>query len=633
MSDGSSSMYDLLRSEIETNAASLTDGLLNLERASASPQTIEPLMRAAHSIKGAARIVGLDAAVKVAHALEDFLVAAQAGTAALDSAKVDVLLKGVDLLKKISASADPATFALPESETQEAQCMAAAIGALGREPEIPRLILIDPPLESDEKPAAKTQAPAPAPSAPAKPKAAPRPAPTEAERIVRVNAAGMDHILGLSGELFVQSGRLEVLVLDLGRLKSAADETASLLEGAFQAAHAGDIPRAVEVLQRAKQRHERCARLLGAHRADLDAARRRILGTSGRLYQEAQSSKMCPFADCAQGFPRMVRDISRSLGKVAKLEFSGMNAGVDRDILEKLESPLTHLLRNALDHGIESPEQRINSGKQMEGVITMDAWHAAGMLVVEIADDGAGVDMARLKETIVAKKLTTAELVAKMSDFEILDFIFLPGFSTRENVTEFSGRGIGLDIVQGMIRDVGGTLRMESRPGHGTRFRLRLPLTLSVIKALIVEISGELYALPLSRASRCWRASRQKVVRVDGVRHLETDEGRFKLVAASEILDLQPAVEGACVSAVGIGEPPERYALEVDRLLGERPIAVRPLDPRLGKIRISAQPRSWTTALPSWSSMPTTLCVPRNCASRSRARPGRPAPAASKTTD
>ncbi|MDD5627534.1 MAG: hybrid sensor histidine kinase/response regulator [Elusimicrobia bacterium] len=595
MSDASdgSFMFDLFCAEVETHAATLTDGLLGLERGGGSAQAIEPLMRAAHSIKGAARIIGVDAAVKVAHAMEDCFVAVQAGRTALGPADVDVLLSGVDWLKKVPAAADRATCALPEADVRLAEETTARIRALGTgaqsapAPAVP--VPAPPPApavsEVPQVPAGRTSSP-PAREEDARAPATARPGAQEPQRIVRVDAAGLERIMTLSGELFVQAGRLEAVSAALGRMRSASDRMGGMLERAFQAAEAGDVARAVELVLLGKQQNERCGRGLAASEADFEAVRRRMLGTSERLYHEVRSSKMRPFADCAQGFPRMVRDISKSVGKVVRLQLAGLNTGVDRDIMEKLESPLTHLLRNAIDHGIEAPERRINAGKPMEGVIVMEAWHAAGMLVISIADDGAGVDFARLKRTIVERKLTTAELVERMSEAELLDFILLPGFSTRDAVTELSGRGVGLDIVQNMLQEVGGTLRMESKPGRGTSFTLRLPLTLSVMKAVIAEISGQPYAFPLSRTSRCLRVPRDQVVLEDGLPCLETEEGRVRLVRAAEVLELPgPGAADGAVSAVVIGDGAGRCALEVDRLLGERRIAVRPLDSRLGKVQ------------------------------------------------
>ena len=582
MSGEGNFMFDLFCSEVENNAATLTDGLLKLEQGAADQAGLEALMRAAHSVKGAARIMNLHACVTVAHAMENCFVATQSGTLHLAAGDIDLLLKGVDLLKKIPASADKSTFALPEAVTAEAQALADLISAIGSGKPAPEKL--PEPAEMPQKEAVPAQTPQEKPSAPAKTSA-------DGERIVRVGSANMDRIMSLSGELFVQTGQLDTVSRDMLRMKTSADHINSLLDSAFHAAEQGLPARAVELILETKRYHSNCEKNVTENINNFDTLRRQLLGSSGRLYREIIASKMRPFADCVHGFPRMVRDISKTLGKVIKLELEGLNAGIDRDILEKIESPLTHLLRNAIDHGIEAPDVRISGGKPMEGAIKITAWHAAGMLVIEIADDGAGVNFAKLKENIVSKKLTTLELVEKMSEAELLEFIFLPGFSTRDNVTDLSGRGVGLDIVQNMIQEVGGTLHMETKPGQGTLFRLKLPLTLSVIKALLVEIAGEPYAFALSRATHCLQLRRDAVTFDGGHKYISLDGERILFAHGWELLELSPAhSKEEHISMVLLGEAGTRCAIGVDKFLGEHNIAVRPLHRRLGKIRdISAE--------------------------------------------
>src|SRR6185312_3660235 len=171
-----------------------------------------------------------------------------------------------------------------------------------------------------------------------------------------------------------------------------------------------------------------------------------------RLYREVILSRMRPFADGTHGLPRMVRDMARSLGKQARLVIEGEKTEVDRDILEKLEAPLTHLLRNAIDHGIELPELRRAAGKPEEGVIRLEAQHSAGNLLITVSDDGRGIDLADLRKAIVQKKLISSEAAEQMSESEVLEFLLLPGFTTKQAVTEVSGRGVGLDAVQAIVR-------------------------------------------------------------------------------------------------------------------------------------------------------------------------------------
>ena len=283
-----------------------------------------------------------------------------------------------------------------------------------------------------------------------------------------------------------------------------------------------------------------CAETLAASHEELEGFVRRSANLSGRLYREAQLSRMRPFADRAQGFPRFVRDLAATLGKEARLDLVGVNTQVDRDILEKLEAPLTHLLRNALDHGLEAPADRTRAGKPAEGTLTLEARHSAGMLIVTLSDDGRGIDPASLREAIVRKGLTTAETAGKMSEEELLEFLFLPGFSTRESVTEISGRGVGLDVVRSMVREVRGSVRLTSQAGRGTRCALQLPLTLSVMRALLVEIGGEPYALPLSRIARTLKLPRQDIETLEGRQHFPLDRQAIGLVAAHQVLELDP---------------------------------------------------------------------------------------------
>ena len=212
---------------------------------------------------------------------------------------------------------------------------------------------------------------------------------------------------------------------------------------------------------------------------------------------------MRPFADGVQGFPRMVRDLARSLGKQVKLEIVGEATQVDRDILAKLDAPLGHLLRNAVDHGLESPDERRAAGKPAEGVVRLEARHSAGALQIIVSDDGRGVDLDKLRRgRRRAEPDRRARPPRALSEAELLEFLFLPGFTMKGTVTDISGRGVGLDVVQDMVKQVRGTVRVSSQPGKGTRFQLQLPVTLSVVRTLLVEIGGEPYAFPLAHIVR-----------------------------------------------------------------------------------------------------------------------------------
>ena len=295
---------------------------------------------------------------------------------------------------------------------------------------------------------------------------------------------------------------------------------------------------------------------------------------------------MRPFADGVHGFPRMVRDLGRDLGKQVRLEIQGPGTYVDRDILEKLEAPLTHLLRNAIDHAIELPEVRRAAGKPVEGTIRLEAQHSAGNLLIAVSDDGRGIDLADLRKAIVQKKLTAPEAAEQMSESEVLEFLLLPGFTTKQTVTEISGRGVGLDAVQAIVREVRGGIRIWTDFGHGTTFQMRLPLTLSIVRALLVEIANQPYAFPLVHINRALKVAKKDIEVVAGRQHFRFEDQQIGLIAADKIFGGAPGNHsGEHVSVVVIGDKANCYGLVTEKFLGERELVIKPLDPRLGKIK------------------------------------------------
>ncbi len=280
----------------------------------------------------------------------------------------------------------------------------------------------------------------------------------------------------------------------------------------------------------------------------------------------------------------MVRDVSKSLGKEVMFEVEGENTQIDRDILDKLEAPLGHLLRNAVDHGLEPTTDRLVAGKPAAGTIRIEALHSAGKLLIIVSDDGRGIDLDKLRDLVVRKQLVTAEMVQNLSEEELLEFMFLPGFSMKEEVTDISGRGVGLDVVQSMVKEVGGNLRVDTTPGQGMKFTMQLPLTLSVVRALQVRVAGEPYAIPLSFITRLLKLSPEVLESTEGRQHFELEGQRIGLIAAHEVLGGDAAMIESELSVVVIGEGGQRYGLVVEAFMGEHEYVVHPLDPRLGKV-------------------------------------------------
>ena len=575
------SMFDLFRVEVENQAQVLTAGLLALERDPAAAEHLEATMRAAHSLKGAARIVGLDAGVNVAHAMEDCFVAAQQGRLTLHQGRIDLLLRGVDLLTRIAQT--------PEAD--------AAQWAGGKKAEVDEFLaaLANAP---DESPAAaapapdeeEKQAPVSSPveaAATVTPAVAATGARETSDRVLRVTAENLNRLLGLASESLVESRWLKPFAESLLRLKRLHYDLSRTLDGLREASAGQALGEAAQAAQaEAQRRMLECHQFLAQRLAELEMFDRRSTNLAHRLYDEALAVRMRPFADGIQGFPRMVRDVSRALNKQVKLEIVGEATQVDRDILEKLEAPLGHLLRNAIDHGIESPDGRRAAGKPAEGVVRLEARHSAGTLQIIVSDDGHGIHLDRLREKVVARNLTNAETAQKLSEAELLEFLFLPGFTMKETVTEISGRGVGLDVVQNMVKQVRGTVRVSSQPGKGTRFQLQLPLTLSVVRTLLAEISGEPYAFPLAYIVRTLKLAKEKIELLEGRQHFNFEGRQIGLVAAHQVLEGgEPKLAGEELPVIVVGDQSGAYALVVDRFLGERELVVQPLDPRLGKIK------------------------------------------------
>jgi two-component system sensor histidine kinase and response regulator WspE len=259
---------------------------------------------------------------------------------------------------------------------------------------------------------------------------------------------------------------------------------------------------------------------------------------------------------------------------------------VDRDLLSRLDAPLGHLLRNAIDHGIESPDERRAAGKPEEGTLRLEARHSAGRLHITLSDDGRGVDLEGLRARIVARNLINAEAAEALTEAELLEFLFLPGFTLKNTVSDISGRGVGLDAVRDMVTQVRGTVKVTTARGEGTQFRLQLPVTLSVLRGLIVDVGGEPYAFPLSAVARAMQLPVERVARLEGRRHFDLDGRRVGLVSAHQVLGItETATPGATHAVVVVGEGPQACGVIVDRFLGERELVVQPLDPLLGKIK------------------------------------------------
>jgi two-component system chemotaxis sensor kinase CheA len=358
---------------------------------------------------------------------------------------------------------------------------------------------------------------------------------TTQENLLRVEAGRIDNVLNLVGELIIGKSMLAQALNEFSKRYPK-----ELLRGKF---------------------------------ADAMAFQSRVLND---LQRSVMKIRMVPVDQLFRRFPRMVRDVSRQCGREVELVVSGQDTDLDKGILDAIAEPLTHLVRNAISHGIESPEERRKLGKPAQGMVKLNAYHQGNQVIVEVIDDGRGIDAQKIRTKAIEMGLTTPDEAAKLSEQETLNFIFRPGFSTAEQVTEVSGRGVGMDVVQSVLHRLKASVSLETRLGQGTTFRLKLPLTLAIIKALLFWVEQRLYAIPLSAVLEIARTVEAEVHQVDNYEVLQLRNQVLPLLRLG-----RPAINGdrkgkLFVLVITVAE--KKYGLIVDALEGEEELVIKALD-------------------------------------------------------
>jgi two-component system, chemotaxis family, sensor kinase CheA len=372
----------------------------------------------------------------------------------------------------------------------------------------------DGPLEAHPAPPATTDA---GPSAPASAKAA---------RTVRVDAERLDALMHAMGELVIHRTAVEALTAPL------------------------DVP-------------------------GLQQAVQELTRSSQALQAMVMQVRMIPVDVVFLRFPRLVRDLAAKLGKEVKLELLGSDTELDRTVVDALGDPLVHLVRNALDHGLEAPEERARAGKPPIGRLEIAARHASGSVIIEVRDDGRGIDPAAVAARAASRGLIDAQTASEIDMRGAIELLFAPGFSTVETTTDLSGRGVGMDVVRTKIRELGGEVLIDSTLGGGTQAQIRLPLTLAIVSALQVDIAGAPFAIPLDRVERTLRLSQQTVRSVAGRKMLVLEDGVLVVLDGARSFGRAPVSEHDYVVIVRAQD--RRLALTVDDLIGQRELVTRPL--------------------------------------------------------
>lgn len=575
-----SHMIDLFKIELENQAKTLNEQLILYEQTRDNSH-FEALMRAAHSIKGAAKVLDISSLIQLAHLLEECFVSAKQKKINLGQNNFDILFEAADFFSQLSKINNREISHWIEGKHSEIENLNLKIsGILKPDPENNPLLQSEIIESVKENIKSKNQE---------KGEVSPlldKGDEPDSDRVLRVSSQSLNRLMGLAGESMVESRWLNPFSDALIKLKKKQNEISILFENLKDSLKDYDFSEVINHnLSDIQQKIQESRQNLTDRLADLEMFISRHSSLTDRLYNEVIESRMRPFADGVEAFPRLTRDLAKELNKKVRLEIIGKRTPVDRDILEKLEIPLSHLLRNAIDHGIEPPPMRVLAGKPMEGIITIEARHLAGMLSINFSDDGRGLDFNKIRQTIFDKRMIKGDIVDKLTENELLEFLFLPGFTTSAQVTEISGRGIGLNIVHNLVQGLTGSIRIINKPGLGLTISLQLPLTLSVIRALIADIAGEPYAFPLARIEQAVEIPESAVKIIENRQYFNFLGQNIGIIPASQILHVQAELSTYKIySVIILSDHSQLYGVVVDNFLGEKEMVVHELDPRLGKI-------------------------------------------------
>jgi two-component system chemotaxis sensor kinase CheA len=514
---------ELLRIFIEdarSHLEVLDHTLLTLEREGENPEAVAAVLGPLHTLKGNSGMMGFTGVKDNVHRLEDVFARLRDGALPLGPPLFDTLFSAASALRDAVEQAGEAG-----REIRDLGPETATLEALAREAD-------------ESRRGAPAEGPAEAALQGAAPKAARK---VDAQHVaarsslVRVDFAQLDHLLNLVGELIIYRTKLQ----ELGK------ETALRL--------AGD-PSARELV----------------------TAVQHVAGVSSQLQETIMDIRMLPIRTVFDRFPRLVRDLAKSQGKEVELIIEGEATRVDKAIIDEIGEPLVHMIRNSVDHGIEPPAERTRNGKTPTGTILLSAAQESNQVVVTIMDDGRGIDPAHVKR--VARERGLLKRDDQLSDREAIQLIFSEGFSTAAEVTDVSGRGVGLDVVLKAIERLNGLVEAESIPGVGTKFIIQLPLTLAIISALLVEVSGRTFALPLGSVVESLKYRREEVVRMNGRDTLRVRDRIVPVLHLAALFDLPRAEGGGEPYAVILGRGDKRIGLRVDRLRGQQEIVIKAID-------------------------------------------------------
>ena len=569
--------------------------LMTLERdpgSDSGANALSEILRELHTLKGSSATVHVEPVESLAHQLEALFGAVRDGDRKLDAPVFDIAYRALDAVEAAVGAA-----VRGDAPSFDEDAWSASIHAtLDAEPVGP------------EPAADLVLPPEPAPVLPAPP---PTPEPVAgvaafgADDTVRVAISKLDALMGSVSELHAARAAGEQRLSDVRTLLTALSsveagwlEADARVRTMLAPADLSDPARSAtpvpvdldEVLARLEHARgelspvkARLERLL--RRMQVDG--RRIAQVTDDLQDDVRRARMLPVSMVFDAFPRLIRDLSVDLGKRAALTIEGADTEVDRAVIEQIRAPLTHLLRNAIDHGLEPPAEREHAGKPAEGIISLSATQQGDTLLIEVRDDGAGIDPETIRALAVQRGVLSQEAADATNDAEALRLIFRAGFSTRDEVTDLSGRGVGLDVVRDAVERLRGSVEVDSVLGDGTRFTLRLPLSVATAQCVMVRVADVTFALPISNVTKILRVTSGETERADGRVVVSVDGDPVPIGSVSEALGIEGAarLDGSPLPAVLLGSGERRVAFVVDELIGTQTLVLKALPPPFVRLR------------------------------------------------
>ncbi len=557
----------------------LDDDLVALEKSSEPEELLNRIFRSIHTVKGASSFLGFDQLVKVTHKTEDVLNRLRKGELYVTPEIMDVILEATDLVKVLVSDIKAGEIQEREIEgtiTKLLPLLSEAASAAQKKAEVaPEASQpAEPPKDTVTETDANATKPVTTPSAPTSeepvkeappapptpkissevvPKKTPPPPKSSENKgedlsdntTVRVDVKRLDDLMNQVGELVLERNRMIQI-------------NQNLQQGDFDSVEFNE---------------------------DFSKLTKRMNFVTSELQMQVLKMRMLPVEKVFKKFPRIVRSMARDLGKEVDLQIFGEETELDRSVVDEIGDPLIHLIRNAMDHGLETPDVRVAAGKPRVGTLVLAAIHEGNQIIISIKDDGNGIDTERVARKALEKGLVTEDQLAAMSQRELFDLIFLPGFSTKDKANDLSGRGVGMDVVKTNIKKLNGLIEIKSEKGQGSEFILRLPLTLAIIQSLLVEVEGEIYSLPLSSVLETLRVDQRLFHVIGGQEVLKLRDMVLPLVRLETVFRVQKKneQEDFCYVVV-VGSADKRMGLVVTRLVGQQEVAIKSLGNYLANI-------------------------------------------------